>query len=252
MKRITRAFAAIGFGLSASIITILAASPAHAISANPTVSWSDTSITNGESTALIYTMDGTTSFVAQWYDDVYVGCTWKSSANRNLPITYEAARTTTSRANTWWIGLYASDCTTAQPLKTDAYSSSELTLTPAGPYGPNAVTASDTSETSITLNWVADSYATGYRVYQDGILIATLGASDVVYTVNGLTAGTNYVFDVVGFNDDFDGVGTSVTLSTSKPALPSTGMDATAAGVLGFGALVAIAIGGVLAFRRRT
>ena len=252
MKRIKRTLAAISLAIVGFVTTFLMASPAQAISANPTVSWSDTSITNGESTALIYTMSGVSSYAAQWYDGVYQGCFWKSSASQNLPTTYETARTTSSHATSWWIGLFATDCTSTQPLQTDAYSFSELTLTPVGPYGPDAITSSDTSETSITLNWVADTYATGYRVYQDGVLIATLGASDVVYTVNGLTAGTSYVFDVVGFNDDFGGEGTSVTLSTSKPALPSTGMDATAAGVLGFGALFAIAVGGALAFRRRT
>ncbi len=231
-----------------SAATLFVATPAHAVSA---VSWSDTSITNGESTALVYTMGGTSSYAAQWYDDVYVGCFWKSSASQNLPITYEAARTTTSQATTWWIGLYATDCRSAQPLKTDAYSYSELTLTPAGPYGPDTVTASDTTETSITLNWTADSYATGYFVYRDGELIATLGASDVQYLVSGLTAGTSYSFEVVGFNDDFGGEGTTVTLSTAKPELPDTGLDIASAGLLALATAFVLSLAGLLAVRAR-
>jgi len=200
--------------------TLLIAAPAQAVSG---VAWSDTSITNGESTALVYTMGGTFSYAAQWYDNVYVGCFWKSSASQNLPITYEAARTTTSQATTWWIGLYETDCRSVEPLKTDAYSWSELTLTPAGPYGPDTVTAIETTETSITLSWAADSYATGYYVYRDGELIATLGARDVQYLVSGLTAGTSYSFEVVGFNDDFGGEGSTVSLSTTDSALPGDG-----------------------------
>lgn len=220
MKLSARLCAAMTLFAATSATTLLIATPAQAVSA---VAWSDTSITNGESTALVYTMGGTSSYAAQWYDDVYVGCFWKSSASQNLPITYEAARTTTSQATKWWIGLYATDCRSVEPLKSDAYSFSELTLTPAGPYGPDAVTASDTTETSITLNWAADSYATGYYVYRDGELIATLGASDVQYLVSGLTAGTSYSFEVVGFNDDFGGEGSTVSLPTTDSALPDAG-----------------------------
>ncbi|CAB4571630.1 unannotated protein [freshwater metagenome] len=249
MKITTKIATSATVAVAASVMTLVAASPASAL---PSIAWSDTSITNGESTSLVYTMGNTTAFVAQWYDDQYIGCSWKSRFDQNLPATYEQARATTSQATTWWIGLYSSDCTSAQPLKSDAYSSTELTMTPAGPYGPDEVTSSDITETSITLNWETDAYATGYHVYQDGQLIATLDADDVLYRVTGLTAGTSYTFEVVGFNDDFGGAGTTVTLSTTKgPELATTGIDVTVAGLMGFGALSAVLIGGALVLRRR-
>lgn len=199
-------------------------------SATQTVTWSDTSISNGESTSLDYVMGGVSGYVAQWYDDTYVGCSWKRNTNSSYPITYEAARTTTSRATTWWVGLYSTDCTATTaanpPAKADAISSSTLTMTPAGPFGPADITVSDTTETGLTLHWAADALATSYLVYQDDVLVATLTAADLEYAVTGLSAGTTYSFRVVGSNDDFAGIGSSVSVqTTSAPTLANTGTD---------------------------
>lgn len=249
MNNTTKVVASLSLAMAGAIVTLVGASPASAVT---TVAWSDTSITNGESTTLDYTMGGTSAFVAQWYGGVFVNCFWRNSSNSSYPITYESARTTTSKATSWTVALYATDCTSGEPALADAVSSSTLTLTPAGPYGPDAVSASDTTETGLTLNWATDSYATGYSVYQDGVLIATLGASDVSYAVTGLTPGTSYDFLVVGFNDDFGGHGTTVTLTTkATPELALTGIDQTTGALVGFAGVYALLIGGALTLLRR-
>jgi chitodextrinase len=51
------------------------------------------------------------------------------------------------------------------------------------------------TRTSIGLRWNASTDnvgVTGYRVYRNGTLVATTGASARSYTVSGLTCGTSY------------------------------------------------------------
>lgn len=66
------------------------------------------------------------------------------------------------------------------------------------PTAPTSLTASNPTETTIDLSWVAatDNVAvTGYNVYKDGVLEASLG-NVLTYTVTGLTASTSYSFTV--------------------------------------------------------
>jgi hypothetical protein len=239
-------------GLIAPLVAIGVGTPAHAATANQSVSWTNTSITNGGTTSLVYVMDGQPAFVASFYDGVFAGCFSHNSSNQTLPVTYDQVRTTTSYATTWWIGMFEGDCRTGPaPAMADAYSSSELTMTPSGPYGPDTITALETTETSITLEWPADDYAEGYRVYQDGELIAMLTAADLEYTATGLATGTSYEFTVVGYNYDFEGEGTSVTLKTTSPDLPATGMNLWASSLAGAGAITVLLIGTVLVRLRR-
>jgi len=74
------------------------------------------------------------------------------------------------------------------------------TLTPpdtTAPSAPTNLTASNTTETTVDLNWSAatDNVAvTGYEVYNGASLIATVATTN--YQVTGLTAATSYTFSV--------------------------------------------------------
>ena len=239
-------------GLFAPFVGVGLSTAANAATANPSVTWTNTSITNGGTTSLVYDMDGVPAYVASFYDGVFAGCFSHNASNQTLPVTYDQVRTSTNYATTWWIGMFSTDCRTGPaPSMADAFSSSELTMTPAGPYGPEIVAAGETTETSITLEWAADDYAEGYRVYQDGVLIATLTAADLGYTATGLSIGTSYEFTVVGFNYDFEGEGTSVTLTTTSADLPATGIDLWASGLTGICATTLLLVGAALVRLRR-
>ncbi len=69
---------------------------------------------------------------------------------------------------------------------------------------PTATTLSSTSQTdtSVALSWTAatdDTAVTGYKVYKNGVLEATLG-SDLLYQTTGLTAATSYNFTVTALD----------------------------------------------------
>ena len=66
------------------------------------------------------------------------------------------------------------------------------------PSTPTNLASSGTTQTSTNLSWNASTDnvgVTGYDVYQDGVLIVTVGNTN--YAVNGLTASTSYAFYVI-------------------------------------------------------
>ncbi len=75
------------------------------------------------------------------------------------------------------------------------------TLTPpdtTAPTAPTNLAASNTTETTVDLNWTAatDNVAvTGYDVYNGAAIIATVATTS--YQVTGLTAATSYTFSVI-------------------------------------------------------
>ncbi len=75
------------------------------------------------------------------------------------------------------------------------------------PAPPTSLRARSVSTTQIDLTWADQSNnETGFKVFQslDGITfsqIATLGADERVYSVNGLTVGTRYDYKVTAYND---------------------------------------------------
>jgi subtilase family serine protease len=75
---------------------------------------------------------------------------------------------------------------------------------PTAPAAPANFTATATSSSQITLNWSAVSGASGYYVYElvngQATLINTLSSSATSVTINGLTAGTTYSFEVAAYN----------------------------------------------------
>ena len=69
--------------------------------------------------------------------------------------------------------------------------------TPVGLAAPANVVATATSETTIVLTWDAVEGATEYNIYTPSSFDSNvLGVTETTYTFEGLTAGTNYCFEV--------------------------------------------------------
>ena len=82
----------------------------------------------------------------------------------------------------------------------------------------SSLTASNILPTTLTLTWtVPDTGVTGYKIYQDESLIATLDTSTTTYTVTGLTENTSYDFTVEAANiyDNWSVDGPSETVTTA-------------------------------------
>ncbi len=96
---------------------------------------------------------------------------------------------------------------------------------PTWPAG-SSLTATDTTPVSLTLSWppaVDDLALTGYRVYQDGFLVATLPADITSFGVTDLAAATSYTFRVEAGDatGQWSEQGPALTLTT-PPDLPPT------------------------------
>ncbi|MFD4243190.1 glycosyl hydrolase family 18 protein [Streptomyces sp. NPDC058525] len=93
----------------------------------------------------------------------------------------------------------------------------------APPSSPGAPSASNITETSLTLSWGAatdDKGVKNYDVYRDGVKIATV--TGTTYAQTGLTKGTTYSYHVVA-RDTIDQTGASsvtVSFTTSGGTLP--------------------------------
>jgi chitodextrinase len=72
------------------------------------------------------------------------------------------------------------------------------------PNAPANLAASGTTASATTLNWDTVAGATGYNVYQDGVVIASPVTN--TYNVTGLTTATEYDFFVTATDstDDYD------------------------------------------------
>lgn len=77
-------------------------------------------------------------------------------------------------------------------------SSSSSTVLPT----PEGFTSNSVTETSVTLSWTDVEGETCYRLYRDGTLQETLAADTVTATVNGLTGGVDYQFELEACNGD--------------------------------------------------
>jgi len=121
-----------------------------------------------------------------------------------------------------------------------AQSSPASATTPAPdttpPSNPTGLTASAISSAQINLSWTSSSDnvgVTGYRVFRDGALVATLG--DVIsYQNTGLTANTAYAYYVVAFDAAGNTSGPSATANATTlapdvtPPSDPTGLTASA------------------------
>ena len=70
----------------------------------------------------------------------------------------------------------------------------------AAPAAPQNLYATATSSTSVSLSWNASSLSTGYNIYQGNIMIAS-GITGNTYTVENLSASTEYCFNVTAVNE---------------------------------------------------
>ena len=102
------------------------------------------------------------------------------------------------------------------------------------PTAPAGLTGSAPTPSQITLNWGAstDNVAvTGYRVYRNGALLATLG--DVTsYQNTGLSASTTYSYTVQAFDSAGNSSAQSAATIVATPAAPDTVAPSAPTGVV--------------------
>lgn len=102
------------------------------------------------------------------------------------------------------------------------FTTSDITA-PSWPDG-SAVTPSNVTPTGLTLNWTpaTDNIAvTGYKIFKDGVLLATVAGDITTYNVSGLSEATQYHFKVEAGDaaGSWSGNGPTVVVTTS--AVPS-------------------------------
>jgi chitodextrinase len=120
-------------------------------------------------------------------------------------------------------------------------------LDATAPTTPSGLTASADSSSKIALAWSpsADNVAvTGYRVYQNGVLLAAIG-NVTTYLVTGLAAFTTYTYRV----DAIDAAGNASGLSAPASATTLASNTATlawdpVAGALGYRVYYGVTQGG--------
>ena len=116
---------------------------------------------------------------------------------------------------------------------TNAGSTSFTTSACPPPTAPSGATGTDITQSSIRLYWTDNSSnETGFRMYQNGSQVTTVGVNTTTYTFSGLSCGTAYTLGVASYNGDGTSSQSSTTVSTSAcppPTAPSgaTGTDIT-------------------------
>jgi len=99
------------------------------------------------------------------------------------------------------------------------------------PTVPGSLSATVTDSTA-NLNWISSSdniEVKGYRIFKDGILIATLGESSTAYFASGLVAAKTYIFSVAAFdnagNISAEAILSVLTPDTQAPSAPASLTD---------------------------
>lgn len=93
------------------------------------------------------------------------------------------------------------------------------------PTAPAQLTASATTDTAVTLTWLAstdDVGVSGYQIIRDGSVIGTSAATS--YTATGLTPNTTYTFTVKAFDasNNLSAASEPVTITTTEAAPGNT------------------------------
>jgi chitodextrinase len=102
------------------------------------------------------------------------------------------------------------------------------------PSTPTGLSGSAASPSRINLGWTAstDNVAvTGYRVYRNGVLLATLG-NVIVHQDNGLSASTTYSYTVQAFDAAGNASAQSTAAIVTTPAAPDTVAPSTPTGLV--------------------
>lgn len=101
------------------------------------------------------------------------------------------------------------------------------------PSVPTGLSVSAASATSVALNWAAATDnvgVTGYRIFRNGALVATLGAV-TAWTDTALAAQTAYSYTVSAFDAAGNVSAQSAASSATTPALPDTTAPSVPAGL---------------------
>ena len=106
-------------------------------------------------------------------------------------------------------------------------------VTPTVPAAPTNLVATATGQTTVSLTWTAVPNATSYNVYSNENVVAS-GLTVTSYTVEGLTAGTEYCYNVTAVNEIGESEHSAEACATTEsvptaPAAP-TNLVATATG----------------------
>ena len=100
---------------------------------------------------------------------------------------------------------------------------------PKAPSAPSGFTAVRLTDTAVQLNWTASDGATGYKLYKNGDLLATLTETSYVDTVQAFS-GT--VYSITAYNDDGESEAAALTYySTPENPILYLVTDRTAADV---------------------
>lgn len=87
-------------------------------------------------------------------------------------------------------------------------------LTPL-PTTPSTFTTSSIESDSVVLSWTDSSNnETGFKIYQNNVLIATLPANSTQYTVNNLKRVTSYTYKIIAYNAEGNAPSKSITIKT--------------------------------------
>jgi chitodextrinase len=100
------------------------------------------------------------------------------------------------------------------------------------PSTPTGLTGSAAQPTQINLSWTASTDnvgVTGYRVYRNGVLRATLGNVTVHVDNTGVSAATTYSYTVQAFDAAGNASAQSVAVIVTTPATPDTAAPSTPA-----------------------
>ncbi|MFI8522091.1 chitinase [Streptomyces sp. NPDC085481] len=156
--------------------------------------------------------------------------TWTQSA----PDWQRLATTFTTGASTTSVTIF-----THGWYGTGAYQADDLSLLGPGgdpvqtPATPTGLAAGSATSSSVTLTWPAVAGATSYKVYRDGVLVATVSGTS--YTATGLAASTSYSFQVSAANSAGESArSTAVTATTTSGGGGNPGGSLPAHALVGY------------------
>jgi chitodextrinase len=125
---------------------------------------------------------------------------------------------------------FGSSCSAGQQQQQDGGAQTDTNA----PSTPNGLSGNAISPSQINLGWTAstDNVAvTGYRVYRNGVLLATLG-NVISYQNSGLTASTTHSYTVQAFDARGNASAQSAAVIVTTPATADTAAPSTPTGLV--------------------